>query len=156
MLIMADCKIPTWQHQTGKEHALLALVSWYWLAPAYQWCIRDTFCATLDFLGSGRSSGEGNGNPLQYCCMEISADIRAWWGIWQATVQRVTKSQTWLEWLHFHVFFLKLFSYLLYYRILNSVPCANSRSLFTILNVVVCICQPYNFLSLCGLVWFLY
>ena len=76
MLIMADCKIPTWQHQTGKEHAVLALVSWYWLAPAYQWCIRDTFCATLDFLGF--SHGEGNGTPLQYSCLENPMDGGAW------------------------------------------------------------------------------
>ena len=29
-------------------------------------------------LGSGRSSGEGNGNPLQYCCLENPVDGRAW------------------------------------------------------------------------------
>ena len=26
------------------------------------------------FLGAGRSSGEGNGNPLQYSCLENSLD----------------------------------------------------------------------------------
>ena len=40
--------------------------------------------------GSGRSSGEGNGNPLQYSCLENSMDR----GAWQATVYRVAKSQT--------------------------------------------------------------
>ena len=40
--------------------------------------------------GSGRSSGEGNGNPLQYSCLENSTDSRAWW----ATVRGVTKSGT--------------------------------------------------------------
>ena len=39
---------------------------------------------------SGRSPGEGNGNPLQYSCLENSTDGGAWW----ATVYRVTKSQT--------------------------------------------------------------
>ena len=39
--------------------------------------------------GSGRFPGEGNGNPLQYSCMEISMDR----GAWQATVHRVTRSQ---------------------------------------------------------------
>ena len=29
--------------------------------------------------GSGRSSGEGNGCPLQYSCLENSRDRRAWW-----------------------------------------------------------------------------
>ena len=38
----------------------------------------------------GRSSGEGNGNPLQYFCLENSMDRGAWW----ATVHGVTKSWT--------------------------------------------------------------
>ena len=29
--------------------------------------------------GSGRSPGEGNGNPLQYSCQENPRDRRAWW-----------------------------------------------------------------------------
>ena len=40
--------------------------------------------------GSGWSPGEGNGNPLQYSCLENSMDGGAWW----ATVHRVTKSRT--------------------------------------------------------------
>ena len=40
--------------------------------------------------GSGRSPGEGNGNPLQYSCLENPIDRGAWW----ATVHGVTKSQT--------------------------------------------------------------
>ena len=40
--------------------------------------------------GSGRSPGEGNGNPLQYSCLENPTDGGAWW----ATVQGVAKSQT--------------------------------------------------------------
>ena len=38
----------------------------------------------------GRSPGEGNGNPLQYSCLENPMDGGAWW----ATVHRVTKSRT--------------------------------------------------------------
>ena len=30
-------------------------------------------------LGSGRSPGEGNGNPLQYSCLENPMDREAWW-----------------------------------------------------------------------------
>ena len=30
-------------------------------------------------LGLGRSPGEGNGNPLQYSCLEIFMDRGAWW-----------------------------------------------------------------------------
>ena len=44
-------------------------------------------------LGSGRSPGEGNGNPLQHSCLEDSTDRGAWW----ATVHGVTKSQTLLS-----------------------------------------------------------
>ena len=40
--------------------------------------------------GLGRSIGEGNGNPLQYSCLEKSMDG----GAWRATVHGVTKSQT--------------------------------------------------------------
>ena len=40
--------------------------------------------------GSGRSPGEGNGNPLQYPCMENPMDG----GVWQATVHGVAKSWT--------------------------------------------------------------
>ena len=40
--------------------------------------------------GSGRSPGEGNGNPLQYSCLENPMDGGAWW----ATIHRVAKSQT--------------------------------------------------------------
>ena len=43
--------------------------------------------------GLGRPSGEGNGNPLRYSCLENSMNG----GIWQATVPGVTKSQTWLS-----------------------------------------------------------
>ena len=37
--------------------------------------------------GLGRSPGEGNGNPLQYSCLENSMDR----GTWQATVHEVAK-----------------------------------------------------------------
>ena len=40
--------------------------------------------------GSGRSSGGGNGNPLQYSCLENPMDQGAWWAI----VHGVTESDT--------------------------------------------------------------
>ena len=39
--------------------------------------------------GLGRSQGVGNGNPLQYSCLENSMDR----GAWQAAVHRVTESE---------------------------------------------------------------
>ena len=40
--------------------------------------------------GLGKSPRGGNGNPLQYSCLENSMDI----GAWRATVHGVTKNQT--------------------------------------------------------------
>ena len=47
----------------------------------------------------GRSSGEGNGNPLQYSCLENPMDGVAW----QATVRGVVKSWTRLSNFHMHM-----------------------------------------------------
>ena len=49
--------------------------------------------------GSGRAPGEGNGNPLQYSCLENHMDR----GAWQATVQGVTKSWTQVN-MHAHTY----------------------------------------------------
>ena len=48
--------------------------------------------------GSGRSPGEGNGNLLQYSCLENPMDR----GAWRATVHGVTKSWTRLTDKYFH------------------------------------------------------
>ena len=45
--------------------------------------------------GSGRSPGEGNGNPLQYSCLENPMDR----GVWQTTVHGLTKRT---KEIHFH------------------------------------------------------
>ena len=50
--------------------------------------------------GSGRSPGEGNGNPLQYSCLENPMDG----GAWYATVQWGRKESDTIEWLHFTSF----------------------------------------------------
>ena len=52
---------------------------------------------------SGRSPGEGHGNPLQCSCLGNPMDRRAW----RATVHEVTKSQTWLsDWLSRHAYWI--------------------------------------------------
>ena len=43
--------------------------------------------------GLGKSPGEGNGNLLQYSCLENPTDREAW----RATVHKVTKSRTQLN-----------------------------------------------------------
>ena len=49
---------------------------------------------------SGRSPGEGHGNPLQYFCLENPMDKGAWW----ATVHGVAKSRTRLKRLSMHTY----------------------------------------------------
>ena len=62
-------------------------------------------------LGSGRSPGVGNGNPLQYSCLGNPMERRSWW----ATVHGVTKSQT-----HKHMcLYIKFFLPRLY----SNLPC---------------------------------
>ena len=48
-------------------------------------------CEVVKYFSAGHCSvpGEGNGNPLQYSCLENSVDK----GAWRATVHGVAKSQ---------------------------------------------------------------
>ena len=53
----------------------------------------ESACSAGDLAsitGSGRSPGEGNGNPLQYSCLDNSTDR----GAFRAAVHEITKSQT--------------------------------------------------------------
>ena len=54
--------------------------------PANSGDMRDTG----SIPGSRRSPGEGNGNPLQYSCLENPMDGGAWW----ATVHGIAESDT--------------------------------------------------------------
>ena len=54
---------------------------------------KESDCNTGDLSlipGSGRSAGEGNGNPFYYSCLENSMDR----GAWQAPVHGVAKRWT--------------------------------------------------------------
>ena len=51
-----------------------------------------------NYICACMNDGEGNGNPLQYSCLENPVDIRAWW----ALVHRVAQSWTWLKRLSMH------------------------------------------------------
>ena len=54
---------------------------------------KESACNTGDpglIPGLGRSPGEGNGNPLQYSCLENSMDR----GVWRPTVRGVAESDT--------------------------------------------------------------
>ena len=80
----------------------------FWYSDAKRWLIgkvpgfsggsdgKESDCSAGDLgliPGSGRSPGEGNGNPLQYPCLEKPMDG----GAWQATVHGLAQSQTQLS-----------------------------------------------------------
>ena len=53
---------------------------------------KESACSSGDLgssPGPGRSPGEGNGNPLQYSCLENYTDKGVWW----ATIHGLAKSQ---------------------------------------------------------------
>ena len=86
--LLENCKIHIW---------LILCVFWTALARHTDVCIqiysKESACNSGDLgliPGSGRSPGEGKGNPLQYSCLENPMDR----GAWQATVHGVAKSQT--------------------------------------------------------------
>ena len=49
----------------------------------------------FEFICASGVRGEGNGNPLQYSCLENPRDRGAWW----AAVYGVAQNRTWLKWL---------------------------------------------------------
>ena len=54
--------------------------------------------------GLGKSPGGGNGNPIQYSCLENPLARGAWW----ATVHRVSESWTWLSnWTYIYIYHLQ-------------------------------------------------
>ena len=59
-----------------------------------QWLSGKGFTANAGASGSipdlEKSPGEGNGNPLQYSCLENFMDRGAWW----ATIHRIAKNWT--------------------------------------------------------------
>ena len=74
----------------GKSHG------WRSLVGCSPWgCCESGTTERLHFHFSLSCIGEGNGNPLQWSCLENLREGGAWW----ASVYGVTKSQTWLKWL---------------------------------------------------------
>ena len=79
------------------DHEFLPVQEWHansWSVPYFRLSCssnrEESGCDAGDqglIPGVGRSSGERNGNPLQYSCLENPLEIEAWW----ATVQGVTR-----------------------------------------------------------------
>ena len=59
----------------------------------FPWWLSGNAGDAVSIPGSGRSPGEGNGNPLQYSCLGNPMDKGAWWAI----VHTVAKSWTQLN-----------------------------------------------------------
>ena len=86
-------------HRVGHDWSDLAYSKWSF--PELPQCLsgKESACragATGDtgsIPGSGRSSREGHGNPLQYSCLENPMDRGSWW----ATFHGVTKNRTQLK-----------------------------------------------------------
>ena len=47
--------------------------------------------------GSGRYPGEGNGDPLQYSCLENLTDRGAWWATIHGVAKRRTRLGDWMK-----------------------------------------------------------
>ena len=84
-----DWKIP-WAEEPGRQQSMGVSKSWTWL---------NDFTSLTSYI-----TGEGNGNPYQYSCLENPMDRGAWW----AMVCRVTESRTWLKWLSTHAALLTM------------------------------------------------
>ena len=81
---------PTLVLLPGKSHG------WRSLVGCSPWgCWESDTTERLHFHFSLSCIGEGNGNPLQYSCLENPRDGGAWW----AAIYGVPQSQKWLKWL---------------------------------------------------------
>ena len=81
--------------------------------------------------GLGRSPGGGNGNTLQYSCLENPMDRGAWW----ATVHGVPKSQIQLKWHSVHTTYLQ------------STWAFHSLYIFLVSDFLVSICSAFKILN---------
>ena len=81
-------------HSSQKSHIYYGLISVRGFPGGSE--VKASACnagALGSIPGSGRSPGEGYGNPLQYSCLENPMNR----GAWRATVHRVAKSRTQLS-----------------------------------------------------------
>ena len=81
---------------------LLLLLLVFWSLSALRFPNKHMFSFSVHWYISFLCLGEGNGNPLQYSCLERPIDTEAW----RATVHGVAKS--WIRLSDFHFTFLCL------------------------------------------------
>ena len=94
----AECA--PWERHVGKpEHSRPSVL---WLTPSGfpGKDGKESACNGRDLgsiPGSGRSPGEGNGNPLQYSCLENPRGGGAWWAAVQGVSKGRTRLSTWAQ-----------------------------------------------------------
>ena len=79
-------KVNKWELSSSskeRDHILGIYRNFYWTFLTLSYFTEDTY----------QVNGEGNGNPLQYSCLENPRDRGAWW----AAIYGVTQSRTWLK-----------------------------------------------------------
>ena len=87
---------------------------------------------------SGQSPGEGNGNPLQYSCLENSMDRAPW----QATVHGVAKSRTQLKQLSTHAYMQSIYCFSACFCLSNI--CLNSVCEVLVAQSCPALCDPMD------------
>ena len=118
-----------------------------WLSGKESVCHEGDTGDAVSIPGLGRSPGGGNGNPLQYSCLETPMDRGAWW----ATVRGVTESDmpeaTEHACMHVYNARTDLYVVLCVCLCMRIYVCAD---LCVVVCVCVCVCG-----SMCGLmcVW---
>ena len=88
-----DCSLPS-----SSIHGIFQAIVLEWVAISYLPANTGDIREMVSIIGSGRSFGGGQGNPLQYACLENTMDR----GAWRVTIHWVAKSQIWLKWLSAH------------------------------------------------------
>ena len=83
----------------------------------------------ISIPGLGRFCGEGNGNPLQYSCLEYPMDREAW----QAYNPLGSKSQTQLNWLSMHTC-VKIMYYQVSFRYPSHMYIAHKSCIYITVN----------------------
>ena len=83
-------------NSTSLLKCLLLILSWLFSEYCFLKCLKQTHVSPI--IDTTTAWGGGNGNPLQYSCLENPVGRGAWW----AAAHRVTQSWTQLKWLSVH------------------------------------------------------
>ena len=95
-LFFPSYKLPEWTNWNENDYTQILIMNIYLVDEKRVVSEKSVLISLLSqhFLSQGRLlSGEGNGNTVQYSCLESPVNRGAWW----AAVHRVAQSRTWLK-----------------------------------------------------------